>query len=73
MQHIKATRGATAIGHVTSCVYSPRFEKNIGFAMLDLAHSALGTEIEVAPPDAPRRAVVVEKPFFDPKKHLSRD
>ena len=68
-----ATRGATAIGHVTSCVYSPRLEKNIGFAMLDLAHSALGTEIEVAPPDGPRRAVVVEKPFFDPKKHLSRD
>lgn len=68
-----ATRGGAAIGHVTSCVYSPRLEKNIGFAMLDLADTALGIEIDVAPPDGPRRAVVVEKPFFDPKKHLSRD
>jgi len=63
---------AGRIGTVTSCVYSPRLEKNIGYAMLPLADAELGTERTVESPDGPRALTVVEKPFFDPQKTLAR-
>jgi glycine cleavage system aminomethyltransferase T len=56
------------IGEVTSACFSPRLEKNIGFAMVAIEHSELGTELEVQRPDGTTSAVVVEKPFIDPKK-----
>jgi glycine cleavage system aminomethyltransferase T len=56
------------IGEVTSACFSPRLEKNIGFAMVAIEHSELGTELEVQRPDRTTSAVVVEKPFIDPKK-----
>jgi aminomethyltransferase len=57
------------IGDVTSACYSPRLERNIGFAMVPLEHSALGTELTVTTSQSGRvDARVVEKPFIDPKK-----
>ena len=39
--------GGRRIGHVTSCVFSPRLGKNIGFAMLALPWTNLGTDLTV--------------------------
>ena len=35
------------IGEVTSACFSPRLEKNIGYAMVPTEHADLGTELEV--------------------------
>ena len=58
------------IGQVTSAIYSPRLQKNIGYAMVPVAHAALGTEFEVETPGGAARAVVVPMPFVDPGKTI---
>jgi glycine cleavage system aminomethyltransferase T len=60
------------VGKVTSACYSPRLEKNIGYAMVPIELTELGTELEVETPHARSRAVVVEKPFIDPKKETPK-
>ena len=62
-----------AIGRITSAIHSPRLEKNIGFAMVPTAHSALGTKLQVDVVSAgTREATVVAKPFVDPKKDIPK-
>jgi glycine cleavage system aminomethyltransferase T len=56
------------VGWVTSACYSPRLEKNIGYAMLPIELTEFGTELEVEPPHGKQSAVVVQKPFIDPRK-----
>jgi glycine cleavage system aminomethyltransferase T len=60
------------IGKVTSACHSPRLEKNIGYAMVPTEHSELGTELEVERPEGVVSAVIVEKPFIDPKKETPK-
>ncbi|HEX2235314.1 MAG TPA: glycine cleavage T C-terminal barrel domain-containing protein [Actinomycetota bacterium] len=60
------------VGKVTSACYSPRLEKNIGYAMVPIELTELGTELEVETPHARSRAVVVQKPFIDPKKETPK-
>lgn len=60
------------IGKVTSACYSPRLEKNIGFAMVPVEHADLGTEYEVETPKGRRAAVAVEKPHYDPTKEIPK-
>ncbi|WP_101069021.1 glycine cleavage T C-terminal barrel domain-containing protein [Roseovarius salinarum] len=59
------------VGKVSSAVYSPRLERNIALAMVQVAFAEPGTELEVALPSGPARATVVPTPFFDPKKKLA--
>ena len=63
-------KGGDAIGKVTSAVYSPRLQHNIGLAMVDIAYDVIGTEVEVVTVLGPVRATVTERPFFDPKKQI---
>ncbi len=65
-------RDRQRIGQVTSCVYSPRLGKNIGYAMLDLPWTNLGTDLMGESPDAARPATVAARPFVDPQKTLAR-
>ena len=58
------------IGEVTSAIYSPRLGKNIGFAWLPVARSALGAEVAVDTEWGSRAARVVEMPFVDPGKQI---
>jgi aminomethyltransferase len=60
------------VGDVTSACYSPRLEKNIGYAMLPIELTELGTELEVETPTERTSVVVVEKPFVDPKKEIPK-
>ncbi|TCP52041.1 aminomethyltransferase [Tamaricihabitans halophyticus] len=60
------------IGEVTSACYSPRLERNIGYAMVPIAYEAYGTELVVETQHGRQDAVVVEKPFIDPKKETPK-
>jgi len=52
------------IGHVSRCVYSPRLEKNIGWANVPVELSAAGTELTLIAPTGDRTATVCEAPWF---------
>ena len=59
------------IGKVTSAIYSPRLKKNIALAMVSIQYSEIGTKLEVQTNENKFEAVVVEKPFYDPKKKIA--
>ncbi|KRO91680.1 MAG: hypothetical protein ABS24_02635 [SAR92 bacterium BACL26 MAG-121220-bin70] len=60
------------MGQVTSAVYSPRLERNIGFALLDIAYEKIGTELVVETPEGRRHLNVTSLPFIDPEKKIPR-
>ena len=62
--------GGDEIGAVTSAIYSPRLERNIGFAWLPVERSTLGERVTVETEWGPRHGVVVEMPFVDPAKQI---
>ena len=53
-----------SIGTVSRCIFSPRLNKNIGFAHLCSNHSALGTNVEVQAPHGIIKAQVSAFPWF---------
>jgi glycine cleavage system aminomethyltransferase T len=55
-------------GHVSRCAWSPRLERNIGWANLPAAVAATGTRLTVSAPGATRAAVVVDAPWFPAEK-----
>ena len=65
------------IGKVTSAVYSPRLQQNIALAMVAKEHANLGAEVEVVNRSGvvnevgTSRAVIVERPFYDPNKKIA--
>ena len=59
-------------GEITSAVYSPRLEKNIGYAMLSLELTQEGTTVTVDGPSGEVGAAVVPKPFVDPTKEIPK-
>ncbi|MAI94970.1 MAG: glycine cleavage system protein T [Halieaceae bacterium] len=65
------TAGSTAVGKVTSAVYSPRLKQNIALAMISTDSAEIGTTCTVEMPGEKRSATVVPKPFYDPKKRIS--
>ncbi|MBI2294965.1 MAG: glycine cleavage system protein T [Betaproteobacteria bacterium] len=66
--------GGDTVGRVTSAVWSPRLKKNIGYAMVPVAHASLGTALRVKIPGVDeRRAMVVQKPFVDPMKNIPKE
>jgi glycine cleavage system aminomethyltransferase T len=74
MNHTKwqVDSGGKTVGKVTSAVYSPRLEKNIGYAWVPFDLSDLGTEVTVQTPDGARDAAVVSMPFVDPGKQIPK-
>ena len=61
------------VGCITSAVFSPRLEKNIGYAMVPTEHGQVGAELMVSIPATDERAaIVVPKPFVDPKKEIPK-
>ena len=59
------------IGKVTSAVYSPRLKKNIALAIINIENSKIGTKLDVETHEGKFEAIVVEKPFYDPKKKIA--
>jgi aminomethyltransferase len=64
--------GADAVGELTSSVYSPRLEKNIGYVMVQPSCKTAGTALIIETPDGDVAATVVRMPFVDPDKLLPR-
>ncbi len=59
------------IGHITRYAFSPRLEKNIGFANVPVDRADIGTKLVVKTPAGERQATVVPKPFFESKKVIT--
>jgi aminomethyltransferase len=60
------------VGAVTSATYSPRLEKNIGYAWVPVQHSDEGSAVRVETPDGWRQATVASLPFVDPGKRIPK-
>jgi aminomethyltransferase len=60
------------VGAVTSAIFSPRLEKNIGFAWVPADRAAAGTALAVELPGGRREATVVPMPFVDPGKSIPK-
>ena len=60
------------VGQVTTALWSPRLEKNIGYAWLPVELAGLGTSVVVACPSGERPATVVPMPFIDPMKEIPK-
>ncbi|MEM7407099.1 MAG: glycine cleavage T C-terminal barrel domain-containing protein [Pseudomonadota bacterium] len=60
------------VGAVTAAVYSPRLERNIGFALLDVAAVASLSVLHVETPEGVRDLEITELPFVDPDKRIPR-
>ena len=60
------------VGRITSAVYSPRLEKNIALAIVDINYSNLNQKLIVNDGNSEFNAVVVNKPFYDPNKNLTK-
>jgi glycine cleavage system aminomethyltransferase T len=65
-----ASSDGALVGKVTSAIYSPRLEKNIGYCWLPTALSDVGTTVSVETEWGERSATVVEMPFVDPSKQI---
>lgn len=68
----KAYRGDVAAGEVTSAVYSPRLERNIGFVFADIEDAEPGVQMMVDTPEGRRKLEVTTLPFMDPDKAIPR-
>jgi aminomethyltransferase len=63
--------GRAEIGVITSAMRSPLLKKTIALARVDVAHSEMGSEIEVGKLDGHQKrlsATIVRFPFYDPEK-----
>ena len=60
------------VGQVTSAVYSPRLEKNIALAIVDIEYSDIDTMLKIKIDDKLVDASITKKPFFDPNKLIAK-
>ena len=59
------------IGKVTSAVYSPRLKENIALGMVSIENSEIDNSFEIKMKESTNKAIVVLKPFYDPKKQIT--
>ena len=71
-EHIDILNGTNIIGKITSSVYSPRLKKNIGMGYLPIKNSSIGFQANANLENIYRSLVVIEKPFYDPKKNIAK-
>ena len=65
-------KDAEQAGVVTQAVYSPRLERNIGFALLDIAHASQIDGLRVESAEGVRNMTITALPFVDPDKKIPR-
>ena len=64
--------GGERIGRVTAGAWSPRLERNIGYAWVPATHLAVGTPVALHARDGVRGATVAALPFVDPTKEIPK-
>ena len=70
--YLQVVENDEQIGQVSSAFYSPRLQKNIGYALVPIEHTDVGTRLTVRSKTGDVEATVVEKPFIDPKKQTPK-
>jgi aminomethyltransferase len=55
-------------GHLTTCVYSPRLDQNLGFVMVKAAYANAGQTVEIRSPSGNIKATLCELPFIEDRK-----
>lgn len=70
--YLPVLEGGEQIGQVSSAFWSPRLEKNVGFALVPVERSELDTKLAVRTARGEISAVVVRRPFVDPKKETPK-
>ncbi len=63
-------REGERVGRVTDAVWSPKLERNIGYAWVPIELSAPGTKIDVESEQGELTVTTAEIPFVDPKKEV---
>jgi aminomethyltransferase len=64
--------GGERIGRVTAGAWSPRLERNIGYAWVPATHMEVGTPLMLEARDGARDATVALLPFVDPGKEIPK-
>jgi glycine cleavage system aminomethyltransferase T len=67
---VREPAASAPIGRVTAGAWSPRLERNVGYAWVPASHMASGTELAVDSSTGERPATVVDLPFVDPEKKI---
>ena len=60
------------IGTITSAVYSPRLKQNIALGLIAVDHAKIGNEVFIDQGSYISSAIIIEKPFYDPKKAITK-
>lgn len=69
-EHVAVQAGGSTVGHLTSMVYSPRFDANLGFVFVGAEHAEPGTELAVMFAAGVRTGRTEAIPFVEPIKAL---
>ena len=64
------SKDGSVVGNVTSAIYSPRLNKNIGYCWVPTNLATEGTQVQVQTEWGSRTARVVPMPFVDPSKKI---
>ena len=67
---VREPGGSTPIGKVTAGAWSPRLERNVGYAWVPSTHREPGTDLAIDSSAGERPATVVALPFVDPEKRI---
>jgi glycine cleavage system aminomethyltransferase T len=67
---VREAGSETPIGRVTAGAWSPRLERNIGYAWVPIAHADAGTRLAIDSSAGERSATVAALPFVDPEKRI---
>ena len=59
------------IGKVTSAIYSPRLKQNIALAIVTAEEANIGSDVDVLTNSGLTKAIIAERPFYDPKKKIA--
>ena len=65
-------KGEQKVGKVTSAVYSPRLKKNIALAMLSVKSIDKSIKFQVETSHGSFPAHIVDLPFYDPNKSITK-
>ncbi len=65
-------KAADRVGEITAAVYSPRLEKNIGYALVASEVANVGEVLDVDTPEGKRGLQLTTIPFIDPEKRIPR-
>jgi aminomethyltransferase len=63
-------RGKEQVGRVTDAIWSPRLERNIGYAWVPIDLAEPGNRLEVDSEHGPLEVTTAAIPFIDPRKEI---